>query len=54
MNTEKSNGSDSKYEMIGPDMDEIMDGISFINENYVLVRIVVININILKELNEIF
>jgi hypothetical protein len=30
----KKNVSDSKFEMIGPDMDEIMDGINFINQNY--------------------
>jgi hypothetical protein len=29
-----SDVSDSKFEMIGPDMDEIMDGINFINQNY--------------------
>lgn len=26
--------SGSKFEMIGPDMDDIMDGINFINQNY--------------------
>jgi hypothetical protein len=29
-----SDVSDSKFGMIGPDMDEIMDGINFINQNY--------------------
>jgi hypothetical protein len=33
-NLNTSDVSDSKFEMIGPDMDEIMDGINFINENY--------------------
>jgi hypothetical protein len=28
-----SDVSDSKFEMIGPDMDEILDGINFINQN---------------------
>ena len=28
-----SDVSDSKFEMIGPDMDEILDGIIFINQN---------------------
>ena len=29
-----SDVSDSKFELIGPDMDEILDAIKFINENY--------------------
>lgn len=29
-----SDVSDSKFELIGPDMDEILDAINFINENY--------------------
>jgi hypothetical protein len=30
---------DSRFEMIGPDMDEIMDGINFINQNYDSVKL---------------
>lgn len=29
-----SDVSDSKFELIGPDMDKILDAIKFINENY--------------------
>lgn len=29
-----SDVNDSKFELIGPDMDEILDAIKFINENY--------------------
>lgn len=29
-----SDDNDSKFEMVGPDKDEILDAISFINENY--------------------
>lgn len=33
-NLNLSDVSDSKFELIGPDMDEILDAINFINENY--------------------
>ena len=29
-----SDDNDNKFEMMGPDMDEILDAIKFINENY--------------------
>ena len=34
-----SDVSDSKFELIGPDMDEILDAINFINENYKEVKL---------------
>jgi len=35
-----SDVSDSKFELIGPDMDEILDAINFINENYKGVKLI--------------
>ena len=33
-NLNLSDVSDSKFQLIGPDMDEILDAINFINKNY--------------------
>ena len=34
-----SDVSDSKFELVGPDLDEILDAITFINENYKEVKL---------------
>lgn len=36
---ENLNFPDSKFELIGPDMDEILDAINFINQNYKVVKL---------------